>query len=85
MRQTLYCWREELSAAFVRRGAVGGSDALRWKGLDPGVIDGAVNGAGSLTRAFAQALRPLQTGIVRHYALMILAGAVALLGWVLWS
>jgi NADH-quinone oxidoreductase subunit L len=76
---------DDVYGAFVRRGVVGGSDALLWKGIDVGVIDGAVNGTGSLTRAFAQALRPLQTGIVRHYALMILAGAVALLGWVLWS
>jgi NADH-quinone oxidoreductase subunit L len=75
---------DDVYGALVR-GVVGGSDTLLWKGIDVGVIDGAVNGTGSLTRAFAQALRPLQTGIVRHYALMILAGAVALLGWVLWS
>jgi hypothetical protein len=33
----------------------------------------------------AETLRPLQTGFVRQYALLILAGAVVLLGYLLWS
>jgi NADH-quinone oxidoreductase subunit L len=71
--------------AFVRRVVVGGSDALLWKRVDAGLIDGAVNRAGTVAGAFAEALRPLQTGFVRHYALLILAGAVALVSFLLWS
>ncbi len=41
--------------------------------------------AGTVTAAFAEALRPVQTGFVRDYALLILAGAVALLSYLLWS
>jgi NADH-quinone oxidoreductase subunit L len=71
--------------AFVRRVVVGWSEAVLWKGVDGGVIDGAVNGAGRVTAAFAETLRPVQTGFVRHYALLVLAGAVALVSYLLWS
>jgi NADH-quinone oxidoreductase subunit L len=70
---------------FVRRVVVGGSDTLLWKRVDVAVIDGAVNRAGTLTAAFALTLRPVQTGFVRHYALLVLAGAVALVSYLLWS
>ena len=68
---------------FVRHVVVAGSDVLLWKRVDAGVIDGAVNGAGSITRAFAETLRPVQTGFVRHYALLVLAGAVAVVYYLL--
>jgi NADH-quinone oxidoreductase subunit L len=70
---------------FVRRVVVGGSSALLWKGVDAGLIDGAVNGAGTVTAAIAETLRPVQTGFVRHYALLVLAGAVAIVSYLLWS
>ena len=44
-----------------------------------------MNGAGRLTRAFAETLRPVQTGFVRHYALLVLAGAVAVVYYLLAS
>ena len=56
-----------------------------WERIDTGLIDGAVNRAGSLTRALAATLGPLQTGFVRQYLLLILAGAVALLSYLLWA
>jgi NADH-quinone oxidoreductase subunit L len=49
------------------------------EGFDRRVIDGAVNGVGSLFRASAGGLRTLQTGLVRNYALGVAFGAVALL------
>jgi NADH-quinone oxidoreductase subunit L len=79
-----YYW-DHVYDAFVRRVVVDGSRALLWERFDAGIIDGAVNGVGTITAALAGVLRPLQSGLVRHYALLILAGAVALLGWVLWS
>jgi NADH-quinone oxidoreductase subunit L len=48
-------------------------------GVDRRVIDGAVNGVGSLFRTGAGGLRSLQTGVLRNYALGIAAGAAALL------
>jgi NADH-quinone oxidoreductase subunit L len=76
---------DDVYDAFVRRVVVGGSDALLWKRVDAGVIDGAVNGAGTITGAIAETLRPVQTGFVRHYALLVLAGAVAIVSYLLWS
>jgi NADH-quinone oxidoreductase subunit L len=63
---------------------VGGSRLLLWKGLDVSLIDGAVNGAGALTGALGRQVRTTQTGLVRVYALVILGGGVALLGYLLW-
>jgi NADH-quinone oxidoreductase subunit L len=70
---------------FVRRVVVSGSEGLLWKRIDAGVIDGAVNGAGTITAALSEILSPLQTGLVRHYALVVLAGAVAVVSYLLWS
>ena len=47
------------------------------------IIDGAVNGVGSLTRWSGSQARRLQTGYVRSYALGITAGAVLLLGYMI--
>jgi NADH-quinone oxidoreductase subunit L len=49
--------------------------------IDPGVIDGAVNGAALAVAATSGAWRRIQTGNVQHYALSFLAGALVLLGY----
>jgi len=71
--------------AFVRRVVVSGSEGLLWRRVDEGVIDGAVNRAGRITAALSERLRPAQTGFVRHYALVLLAGVVAVVSYLLWS
>ena len=74
----LYDW-------FASRVVVGGSEQLLWKRIDASVIDRAVNGTGELMAAAAQRVRLLQSGLVRGYALLILAGTVAVLGYLtLW-
>jgi NADH-quinone oxidoreductase subunit L len=78
-------WFDDAYDAFVRRVVVDGSESLLWKRIDAGVIDAAVNRAGTLTGAVSQWLRPVQTGFVRHYALLVLAGAVAVVSYILWS
>jgi NADH-quinone oxidoreductase subunit L len=47
--------------------------------FDSEIVDGAVNGVGRLTMWAARALRPLQSGLVRAYALAVAGGAVVLL------
>jgi NADH-quinone oxidoreductase subunit L len=47
--------------------------------FDRVVIDGAVNGTGTLVQDLGARLRTVQTGFVRHYALGVAIGAVALL------
>jgi NADH-quinone oxidoreductase subunit L len=69
---------------FARRVVVEGSRKVLWKGLDASLIDGAVNGLGRLTTGVSRSVRVVQTGLVRGYALLILGGAVTLLGYLLW-
>ena len=52
--------------------------------LDLGVVDGAVNGVGRLVVGWARSMRALQTGYVMNYAMATLAGAVAIVGFLLW-
>ena len=54
-----------------------------WKGVDAGMIDGAVNGVGLGVRAGSGGLRRLQTGSVRTYAASLFLGVVVILGYYL--
>ncbi len=76
---------DDVYDGFARKVVVKGSESLLWMRLDGGVIDGAVNGLGAFWDAFAQRARLAQTGYVRAYVLVILGGAVAILGYLLWS
>lgn len=55
-----------------------------WKGVDVVAIDGPVNASAFFTEIAGDLLRFVQTGNVRNYALMVLAGALAAAGWLLW-
>jgi NADH-quinone oxidoreductase subunit L len=61
----------------------GGGDLATalWQWFDRSVIDGIVNGSGLVARGAGMALRLLQTGVVRAYALMMLVGVVGILGY----
>jgi len=47
--------------------------------VDRQVIDGAVNGAATLSMALGRLSSNLQTGLLRHYAVSLMAGACALM------
>jgi NADH-quinone oxidoreductase subunit L len=51
--------------------------------VDARIIDGIVNGTGTVVRAGGGILRRVQTGYVRNYALGVAFGTTLLLGWVL--
>jgi NADH-quinone oxidoreductase subunit L len=61
-----------------------GSEQVLWKGVDVGLIDGAVNGAGAFVSGSSSVLRRLQSGLVRAYAASLLVGVVAILGYYVW-
>ena len=44
-------------------------------------VDGAANGVAKLVRMLGQAVRPLQSGYLRHYASGVAVGAIALVIW----
>jgi NADH-quinone oxidoreductase subunit L len=60
------------------------SEQVLWKGVDQGIIDGAVNGAAVSVRAASGLLRQLQTGSIRAYAASVFAGVLLVLAYVLW-
>ena len=64
---------------------IDGSRGFLWQRFDAGFIDGIVNGAGRAAAWLSERTRPIETGFVRHYALLVLAGAVALVSYLLWS
>jgi NADH-quinone oxidoreductase subunit L len=64
--------------------AVAGPGAAAFRGVawfDSRVVDGAVNGAATLVRGSASALRSVQGGLVRVYASVVAVGAVAVTAW----
>jgi NADH-quinone oxidoreductase subunit L len=54
-------------------------NAVAW--ADAKVVDGAVNGMGTLVRRVATTVRKTQSGFVRGYAAIVAIGVVALLAW----
>ena len=60
------------------------SEHVLWK-ADARVIDGAVNGAGTIVAETGAALRTIQTGSMRAYAVSVLLGVVLIVGYYLWT
>jgi NADH-quinone oxidoreductase subunit L len=63
---------------------VGGPGAAAFRGItafDANVVDGAVDGAGSLARGAGTIARRSQSGFVRTYAVVLTLGAVVVLAW----
>jgi NADH-quinone oxidoreductase subunit L len=51
-----------------------------WRSFDEGVIDGAVNGTARIVRCWSDALRRVQTGLAKDYALSLLVGLMLVVG-----
>ncbi len=71
---------DELYEALFVRPTVALSNFL-WRTADAEVIDGVVNGTARFVGANSGLWRRLQTGNVQHYALSMLLGAMAILGY----
>ncbi|MBZ5495106.1 MAG: NADH-quinone oxidoreductase subunit L [Acidobacteriia bacterium] len=69
---------ETYDALIVHPVAAGSRDVL-WRGVDVGIVDGAVNGAARVVQGAASLLKNIQNGLVRSYATWILVGVVAIL------
>jgi NADH-quinone oxidoreductase subunit L len=59
------------------------SESTLWRFVDVVLIDGSVNGAGTLVRQSAAVLRMAQTGSLRTYAASLFLGVVLVLGYYL--
>jgi NADH-quinone oxidoreductase subunit L len=74
---------DEIYDATIVQPIKGMSTLLLWRGVDAGLIDGAVNGLGGFVRGSSSSLRRLQTGSIRTYAASLFVGVVVILGWYL--
>jgi NADH-quinone oxidoreductase subunit L len=74
---------DELYNAAIVNPVLKGSDKILWKGVDVGVIDGAVNGTARLVNWFSQTVRKAQTGVAQFYAVVFVGGIIAVLAWIL--
>jgi NADH-quinone oxidoreductase subunit L len=54
-----------------------------WEVIDVQVIDGFANWLGHATASVSRALRGMQTGYARAYALVMLIGTVVVVGWLI--
>ncbi len=59
--------------------------SLLWKVVDVKIIDGLVNGLAKITIEFGERIRKIQTGFAQTYAVYMLAGAVVLITWIIFS
>jgi NADH-quinone oxidoreductase subunit L len=67
---------DEIYGAVVVKPAVEGSRSVLWRGMDAGIVDGAVNGIGRLARGTGGVLRHLQSGYIRSYAAWVVLGSI---------
>jgi NADH-quinone oxidoreductase subunit L len=75
-------WRYDSAVSSL----VGGPGKAAFNALalfDAKVVDGAVNGAGIVTRSTSGAVRKVQTGFVRSYAVILSIGVLLVLAWFL--
>ncbi|MCU1284617.1 MAG: dehydrogenase subunit [Acidobacteriales bacterium] len=63
---------------------VEGSTDILWRGVDVGIVDGAVNGAGTSAQAAFGTLRKMQSGNIRSYAGWVALGAALVVGYMVW-
>ncbi len=69
---------DELYAAVFVNPLIDGSSKVLWRGIDAATIDGAVNGSGHAAREVSDALRHMQSGLIRSYAAWVALGALVL-------
>ena len=74
---------DEIYNALIVQPIKNGSHYLLWRIVDNGIIDGIVNGVGSIIRFIGGTLRRFQTGIVQAYIVSMVLGIVLFLAYYL--
>ena len=67
---------DEAYNAAVIQPVIEGSRIFLWRGVDAGLIDGIVNGAGKRSRGLGGILRLAQSGNIRNYAAWVVMGSI---------
>ncbi len=61
------------------------SNSFLWKIFDVKIVDGVVNGTAQLIERGAQGLRRLQSGVAQNYAVLMVAGIVAIVSFMVFT
>ena len=61
------------------------SNSFLWKIFDVKLVDGIVNGTAQLIESIAQRLRRMQTGVAQNYAVVMMAGIVLIIGFMVFA
>ena len=75
---------DELYGAVIIHPLIGLSTNVFWKGIDKGLIDGAVDGSAAGAQETSDALRHMQSGNIRSYAGWVAVGATAVIAFMVW-
>jgi len=59
------------------------STSFLWKFTDIGIIDGIVNGSAKSIDLIGNRIKLMQTGIVQNYAVVMIAGIVGIIAWIM--
>jgi NADH-quinone oxidoreductase subunit L len=77
-------WVDEAYYATIVDPVVNGSRNVLWRGIDVGVIDALVNGAGTASKGASGVTRRMQSGSIRSYAGWVAVGAAAVVAFMVW-
>ena len=75
---------DELYGAVIIQPLILLSTNVFWKGIDRGLIDGAVDGGAAGAQETSDALRHMQSGNIRSYAGWVAVGAAAVIAFMVW-
>jgi NADH-quinone oxidoreductase subunit L len=75
---------DELYGAVIIQPLLWVSTNVLWKGIDQGIIDGAVNESAAGAQEVSDAMRHMQSGNIRSYAGWVAAGAAAVIAFMVW-
>jgi NADH-quinone oxidoreductase subunit L len=77
-------WVDEAYYATLINPIVNGSRSVLWRGVDVGIIDAIVNGAGTTSKGLSGITRRMQSGSIRSYAGWVALGAACVVAFMIW-
>jgi NADH-quinone oxidoreductase subunit L len=77
-------WVDEAYYATLINPIVDGSRNVLWRGVDVGIIDALVNGAGTTSKEASGITRRMQSGSIRSYAGWVALGAACVVAFMIW-
>jgi NADH-quinone oxidoreductase subunit L len=77
-------WVDEAYYATLINPIVDGSRTVLWRGVDVGIIDALVNGAGTTSKEASGVTRRMQSGSIRSYAGWVALGAACVVAFMIW-